>query len=378
MKLAYVTAYDADDRSKWSGLGYYLAHALKAQSHTVEQIGSLRVSQPWKVWAKKQLYTRMLHQRYLPDREPGVVKGYAQQASRRLSRLAIDVVFSPGTVPIAYLESEHPIVVWTDSTFAGMVDFYPEFTNLCAESLKNGTALEAAALARAALVVYSSEWAAQTARLAYGITPAKLHVVPFGANIEVAPTLEDVRRIVAARSQSVCKLLFFGIGWARKGGDIAVEVARELNAAGLPTELLVVGSRPRQPTPPFVRYQTIGIASPTRLEQLSAVMAESHFLLLPTRADCTPVVFSEANAFGVPCLATRVGGIESIIRDGVNGATFPRDATVASYCDYISTRFADWRGYTELALASFREYQTRLNWDVAGRAVSELLANLSG
>src|SRR5579859_4173100 len=117
MKLAYVTAYDARDRNKWSGLGYYMARALRQQSHSIEYIGPLRMSQPWQLWAKKQIYPRLLKRRYLPDRAPSVVKGFARQASRRLSRLAIDVVFSPGTLPVAYLESEHPIVFWTDSTF---------------------------------------------------------------------------------------------------------------------------------------------------------------------------------------------------------------------------------------------------------------------
>jgi glycosyltransferase involved in cell wall biosynthesis len=380
MKLAYVTAYDAQDRRKWSGLGYYMARALGQQGHQLEFVGPLLRPRPWQVWAKKQIYTRWLKQRYLPDREPSVVRSFAKQASRKLSRLDVDVVFSPGTVPIAYLECEHPLVFWTDSTFAGMLDFYPEFTNLCQESKRNGSATESAALGRAALAIYSSDWAAQSAVRTYGVPEANVHVVPFGANIEQAPTLDTVKQIVAARSPTVCTLLFLGIGWFRKGGDIAVEVARGLNAAGLPTELLVVGSKPRLigPTPSFVRYcGSIDMSSPKRLERLTALMAKSHFLLLPSRADCTPVVLSEANAFGVPCLATDVGGIRSIVRDEVNGSTFSQAAAVSAFCDYIGAYFADRQRYEHLALSSFREYETRLNWSVAGRAVSDLLGNLS-
>jgi glycosyltransferase involved in cell wall biosynthesis len=367
------------DRRKWSGLGFYMARALEQQSNTLEYLGPLRVSRPWYVWTKKQMYTRVLKKNYLTNREPRVVTGFARQASRKLARVAVDVVFSPGTVPIAYLESDQPIVFWTDSAFAGMVDFYPEFTSLCRETLDNGSAIEAAALKRAALAIYSSDWAAQTAIREYGIAETKVHVVPFGANIDEAPTLDLVRTMVATRSTTICKLLFLGVSWFRKGGDIAVEVARELNAAGLPTELLVVGCKPRipGPMPDFVRYRgTISRSSPTRLKQLKELMAESHFLLLPSRADCTPVVFGEANAFGVPCLATRVGGISSIIRDGANGATFARDAPVSSYCDYILNNFTSRIRYQDLALSSFREYETRLNWSVAGRAVTELMSNL--
>jgi glycosyltransferase involved in cell wall biosynthesis len=379
MKLAYVTAYDASDRSKWSSIGYYIARALDQQAQTLAYIGPLRIRKRWYFWAKKQMYARVRKLNYLSDREPSVVRSLAQQASQRLAELDVDVVFSPGTLPIAYLESKQPIVFWTDSAFAGMIDFYPEFTNLCAETLGAGSELEAAALERAALAIYSSDWAAQTAIHAYDVPPDKVHVVPFGANIEEAPTLDMVRRTVSTRSTKVCKLLFLGVSWFRKGGDIAVEVARELNAAGLPTQLLVVGCKPRirGRMPDFVSFRgTISKSSPTRLSQLKALMAESHFLLLPSRADCTPVVFSEANAFGVPCLASRVGGISSIIRDNVNGATFARDAAVSCYRDYVLATFTDRKRYQDLALSAFREYETRLNWSVAGRAVSELIANL--
>jgi glycosyltransferase involved in cell wall biosynthesis len=380
MKLGYVTTYDAHDRRRWSGLGYYLARALIDQSHSVEFVGPLHMSRPWYVLAKKVLYMRVRKRKFLPDRDLHVVKEYAKQASRKLSALDVDVVFSPGTIPIAFLESIHPIVVWTDSTFAGMLDFYPEFTNLCAESVQNGSAIEAAALARTAAAIYSSDWAAQTAQQAYGVARDRLHVVPFGANIDAAPTFERVRQIVAARSSSVCTLLFFGLDWYRKGGDVALSVAYQLNAAGLPTELVVIGAGPRsgEPLPPWVRsYGTIRKSSAAQLEQLTTLIAGAHFMLLPTRADCTPVVFSEANAFGVPCLSTRIGGIASVIRDGVNGATFAPGA-VSEYCDYIMAHFADRRAYQELALSSYHEYEARLNWSVAGRAVSEVLANLRG
>ncbi len=380
VKLAYVTAYDARDRSKWSGLGYYMARALNQQAHSLTYVGPLRMSQPWYRWAKKQTYALALQKRYLSDRDLPVVTSFARQASQRLSRLAVDVVFSPGTVPIAYLEAEQPIVFWTDSAFAGMVDFYPEFTNLCRETLRNGSSVEAAALGRAALAVYSSEWAAETAIQAYGFPRAKVHVVPFGANLDETPSFDEVRGMIDARSTRVCRLLFLGVAWFRKGGDIALEVARELNAAGLPTELLVVGCKPlvAGPIPDFVRSAgVISKSSPMRLLQLKALLAKSHFLVLPSRADCTPVVFGEANAFGVPCLATAVGGIPSIIRAGVNGSTFARDAAISNYCEYIWTYFTDRQRYRELALSSFREYETRLNWSVAGRAVSELIANVA-
>jgi glycosyltransferase involved in cell wall biosynthesis len=47
------------------------------------------------------------------------------------------------------------------------------------------------------------------------------------------------------------------------------------------------------------------------------------------------VVFAEASSFGVPSLATNVGGIPSAVKDGLNGKTFPPDADAEDYCDYV-------------------------------------------
>jgi glycosyltransferase involved in cell wall biosynthesis len=355
-----------------------MAHAFEQQQLAVRYVGPLRYTHPWLVWAKKQFYARLHGQIYLPNHDLAVVRGFARQAARAVARLPVDVVFSPGTLPIAYLDSRRPIVFWTDSTFAGMIDFYPEFTNLCQETLRSGHALEAAALERAALAVYSSEWAAESAKQVYG-AGEKVHVVPFGANIEAAPDLPTVRAMIANRSSTVCTLLFLGATWFRKGGDIAVEITRQLNAAGIPSELLVVGRVPPRagPLPSFVRFGGVmGHSSPLRLGKLQELMAQSHFLLLPTRADCTPVAFSEANAFGVPVVTSRVGGIASIIHDGVNGIALDRTATIADYRDFIAQNFLDQRAYRELALASFHEYETRLNWTVAGRTVRDLMATI--
>ena len=66
--------------------------------------------------------------------DPIIFKDYANQVSEKVSRLNVDIIFSPWTIPVATLESDHPIVSWGDATFAGLKDFYPDFSNLCGET----------------------------------------------------------------------------------------------------------------------------------------------------------------------------------------------------------------------------------------------------
>ena len=68
--------------------------------------------------------------------------------------------------------------------------------------------------------------------------------MPFGANIVCDRTVADVDRLIAARPVDRCELLFIGRIWERKGGDVAMAVAEELNALGVPTRLTLVGSQP--------------------------------------------------------------------------------------------------------------------------------------
>jgi len=147
----------------------------------------------------------------------------------------------------------------------------------------------------------------------------------------------------------------------------------------LKTELTVVGDSPLsgEPNPNFVKF--VGPVDKTTkagLEILFSLLAESHFFLLPTLADASPYALPEAGAFGVPCLTTDVGGIPTMIRDGCNGMKFPVGAGAEDYCSYITGLFAHYPQYERLALSSFHEYESRLNWTVAGGMVKRVLMEL--
>jgi len=78
----------------------------------------------------------------------------------------------------------------------------------------------------------------------------------------------------------------------------------------------------------------------------------------------------------LPNLTSYIGGISTVVKDNVNGMTFALDAQADVYCDYIENLMADRKRYEELALSSFNEYQTRLNWNVATQAVTKLIQEL--
>lgn len=159
---------------------------------------------------------------------------------------------------------------------------------------------------------------------------------------------------------------------------MALEVARQLNQNGLETELLVVGCRPKEEDlPDFVKlYGFINRAEPEGRRQFEQLFCSTHFLILPTRADTFGIVLSEANSFGLPALATQVGGIPTLLREGKNGKAFPLDAPAAAYCEFVLTHMADLNRYRQLATSAYQEFCTRLSWSAAQQQVQRYLDEL--
>ncbi|MBK9249842.1 MAG: glycosyltransferase family 4 protein [Ignavibacteria bacterium] len=204
-----------------------------------------------------------------------------------------------------------------------------------------------------------------------------MHVVSFGANIDTARTQEDIDTLISNRNNPL-KLLFVGVDWLRKGGAKALEVTTILNERGIETELHIVGSSPpidRLPT--YVHlHGFLKKTDPIEAKKITSLFEQSHFLILPSSADCTPIVFSEANSFGVPCISTDVGGITSVIKNNINGYAFDLDASAEKYADYIQEKSKDERVYRSLAQSSFLEYKNRLNWETAGIIMMKIFENL--
>jgi len=377
MKIAYVSTSDPGDIHAWSGLVTHIYDTLQAAGFEMHAICKFSETHVIRSKIKKAFYSGILSKKYLRDREPKLLMHYARQLAGQLAETDCDIIFSPGYAPVAYLKTDKPIVFWADATFAGLLDFYPAFSNLCTESIRNGHEIEQRALSNCRLAIYSSDWAAQSAIKNYDVDPAKVKVLPFAANIRSDRNIETIESIISNKAKNVCHLLFLGVEWQRKGGDIALQVAERLNRRGINTVLHIAGCDPAISLPDFaVRHGFISKHSDAGRTILDTLFSEAHFLILPARAECFGIVFAEAGSFGLPSLASNVGGIPTAIHDGKNGQTFPVDADPEQYCDYIENLMRSPDAYRELSLAAFAEYSERLNWEKVGEQLGKLLREL--
>lgn len=379
MKLAFATTFDSQDITNWSGTPFHMAEAFERNGCQLNRIDNLQRRLP-PFFKIKQFWKKIASgQRESPRFNITVAKHYSDQVADKLSALDVDAIISPLTNPIAYLDSSKPVVLWTDALYANLVGFYPVFNNHSASSIEHGNIMMQECLARCKLAIFSSDWAARGAMELYGASKEKVKVVPYGANFNCQHTYEDVYAMLQSRSRDTIKLLFVGKQWYRKGGDIVFNVAKALHAHGQRVELNFVGCHPpeSETVPDYIKcHGFISKRTPEGLEKITRLFQESHFLFLPSRAEACAISFCEANAFALPCLTSYVGGIATVVKDDINGMTFGLDASPDEYCNYIIDLMSDYERYEELALSSFNEYKTRLNWDVAVSEVKKLILEI--
>lgn len=371
MKIAFVSRWGSNDVHAWSGTPYHMAQAMQNSGMQIEHIGPLHIPSNFLHKLTRQAFNAV-GKHYDVDRNPWVARSYAEQVSKVIEKERFDVVFSPTSIPLAFLKTNVPKVFWTDATFASMVDYYPgNWSNLSGVTVRQGSELEAQALKNCELALYTSDWAAKSACEDYGTDSTRVGVIPFGANIETPPTSERIEQAINSRSIYTCRLLFIGVDWKRKGGDLVVQVARELRNRGIDAIVDVVGCDPIGDVPDFVNcHGFISKSTAEGRQQLEMLLLASHFLFVPSIAECYGLVFAEAAAYGVPSLASATGGITTAIKTGDTGYALPLGSSPAQFAEVIFKQMSSQEIYINAARRARLDFEQRLNWNSAVDSLS--------
>lgn len=373
MKIAYAYELDVADPMVQSGRPAAILHALERAGHEVVRVFPLRRELRY-LFVPRILHARRRGLVYRPDREPLYLKSLAHQVERRVRAVRPDVLFAPGSHVLAWTDVSCPVVMCADATFADVLDAYPDFRRCDPAFVEMGHAQERGALRRCAAALFPSEPTARSAIEVYGAPAQRVHVVPFGANVEAAPR-DAVEARIGARALRPLRLLFVGRDWERKGADLVLATGELLARAGVAVELDLVGiARPPHALPDWVRsHGLLDKRVPTQRAALEALYAQADFFFVPSRAENYGMAFCEAAAHGLPSLTTRVGGIPTIVRDGLTGYTLAPDAPAQAYADRLANALTDPAGYRTMAHAAYDDFCARLNWDAFGRRLGELL-----
>lgn len=380
-RIGFLTSTDPLDRRSWSGVHYSIFRAAERVLGPVTALGPTPMTWPIRIGNKlnQHLITPLTGKRYHHAWSVVLSRLYARRFARQLHVQQFDLLLAPASfTEIAYLNTTAPIVYIEDSTLRQLIDFYPGLMGLLDVSKQELNHIEKRALDAASLVCYSSEWAAQSAIQDYGADPAKVVVIPFGANYPSPPA----RAEVAGKARGTeCRLFLLGGEWGRKGGAIAYDAMVALNELGVPATLTVVGCAPpvneaeRYQHPGFTTIPYLNMGEPADLARLDMLFRTADFFILPSRAECAAIAFADANSFGLPVVTTDVGGIASFVEQGKTGLMLPLSATGSDFAAAILALYQDEATYQHMRAAARQRYETVLNWDQWATQLRQELIN---
>ncbi|MEM7498493.1 MAG: glycosyltransferase family 4 protein [Pseudomonadota bacterium] len=371
-RVAFYTRESIETGHAWSGTTRFMAESLERHLGPVEP----KAAVPDFAVRANRLAGRVLTK--LMGRNP--LEG-AWDPLRALSHLAArfayrsaadrpDVCFMPvaaGLVP--QMPRDLPVVYLSDGTVRCIFAYYRGAGNVPASLERLGERDESAAIARANLLIYPSEWAARSAREDYGADPAKIRVVPFGSNLAALP---DLGARAPREEDGTLRLVLVSNDWQRKGGQVALDAVAALRARGIDARLTVVGANmPAEVAGPGI--EVTGFVDKRTAEgqaRFDRLMLGADIFFLPVSADAFGIVFTEAAAYGLPSVTTVTGGLQSLVLEGETGLLLPEGAPAEAYADALMALHADPVRRAAMGRAARERAESVLNWDAWGRSVA--------
>lgn len=327
MKVVVVTGIWPPDVGGPASHAPALAEALLEAGHTVEVVTT----------SEQAPAPRPYPVRWVARGRPAPLRHLAVVREVRRAARAADHVYATTMVRRAALGAalaRRPLVVKLvadeafererrSGRFAGTLEqFQAEHGGLRVRFLRT---TRTAALRRARRVLVPSAYL-RTIALGWGLNPARTTVIPNPApEVPVHPTREEARQAFGIEGFA---LGVAGRLTAQKAlGDTLEALARVPGAA-----LLVLGDGPEQAALAR-RAAELGVSNRVRFlgagtrDDVIALFRAVDAALLTSAWENLPHTLLEALAAGTPVIATAVGGIPEVVRDGENGLLVPpRDA----------------------------------------------------
>ena len=198
-------------------------------------------------------------------------------------------------------------------------------------NLAHGTFLRSVVqyiLTRVTMITTVSE-ALRDKVLAFGIPPEKVHAIPNGINCQIFRPLErdDVRRTLQLPLDRKI-VLWIGRFVTIKGVEFLIQAIPEVMTQEPKTLLVLIGDGELEDQIK-ASVEQLGVMDSVRFagkilaEDIPLWLNAADIFILPSLNEGRPNVILEAMACETPVLATNVGGIPELVKDGQNGFLVP-------------------------------------------------------
>lgn len=380
MNIAVASLGDPKSVTTWSGIPAHIIFELENIGHKITPVTLHHPKEPWYYSWIRRIYYRLQKRWFLSSLEEHVLRLIGKDFDEQVMNIKPDVVIAIHGDILAQTTFKQPACIIHDTTFATLLNYYPDFTGLTKRSIVAGSRMYQKALDRSNAAVFSSAWASNSAIKDYGAHAEKIHTLPFGGNLSTIPHIDDVNTWINQRSNDkYCKFLFLGVNWIRKGGPDALLFVKALNKSGIQSQLIVVGCIAEVAPDDKKFIEQVGFLRknvPDEHKRLKELFIHCHALLVPSLAECYGCVYCEANAYGLPALGRNTGGVPEIIWEGVNGLLLNKGESAETFSNRWIDVWSNSTRYGNLSINSRREYDERLNYRVFAKDLQKILKSL--
>ena len=375
LKIAFLTSTNPNDKRSWSGIHYCMYHALKNHFITVDAIGPIDGVLLRSLGAINKISRFLFNKGY--NHNNSIIRSFllSLTINWRINKKEYDVIFAPAaSTEVAFIKTKVPIVYLSDSSFGQLNGYYDVFSNLFKISIKESNYIEQKGISKASYFVYPSKWATDYIIKNYNVNERKVSVIPLGANIDDGDIVYYEKEI---SNKKPVTLLFLGVDWLRKGGDVVFKTFEMLLDKGYDVNLIVCGCIPPVSHPKMTVYPFLNKNNKEDFATFNAILAQTHLLFLPSKAECFGIVFCEASAFGIPSITTNTGGISNAVYNHINGYCLDVNTGPKDYYNTIVQLIEDKDKYKLLSKSSRELYLSKLNWGNWGNEVAEKIIKIN-
>jgi glycosyltransferase involved in cell wall biosynthesis len=312
MKALYVALHNPTILDLASGVDYFHYQALLQDDFEVKWIAP----NPKRLLWVEEMLSRVFQRtgKRFVKYHLSTVWAASKAVNKFVKESKPDVLLTMNMASLVFYQGKTPAVISRDTTFYGQQKFWPVYGKL---AMAINMWQEKLAFKNSAHVLTNSQWSKNIISANYGIAPSKIDtfVLPSALPKRVIPERADIIRW--KKLESPFKLLLVGrdTNPPRKGINIAIEVVRKLNAAGLPAELTICGT-PGQSDEQIKYVGPFTKSIPEQLDKYVDLYRRAHLLIHPAIFEAAGIVPSEAAAFGTPTITNDAGGLATTVADG--------------------------------------------------------------
>lgn len=371
MRIAFITEYNPNNLDIRSGVPFFLYNALQTNGNTVDIILVKDCR-----YIHERILSRIYHlyfNKFLKGKKGlynalwgiAISKSYARSV-KNTDWTQYDAAITISTLTCAFINFNCSLYVWVDNTFKSSIQ-NPRIGNLSSLTYKETRLIDEYSLIKSKFFFVASGWLKNSIQTDYPNYAYKIKVLPRGANILHRTSFSDIQNNIQLKIiNPILNILFITSNWYGKGGDIVLQVFQILQQQ-IPCKLTIVGNiKPINAEDlinkgiHYVGYIPQSDKSTSTVYQ--QLMAESHILLVPSRADGFGNVYAEAASYGIPSIAYGIMGITESIKQGITGFTLPEQATPT---DFVNTITALWNNkdvYKQLCIAAYHYAAENFDW----------------